>query len=105
MKNLLGLVLLLASTLVMAEEKVPDYFETMYDQDVRLVLSPDQCVKSDVTMGWIVQAEQLSTGEKAQGCWRDLNNGQVQLYLVVGEKVYVEYVLNWADFKPVFEDK
>lgn len=97
-------MLLLASTLVLAEEKVPDYFETMYDTDVRLVLSADQCVKSDVSMGWIAKAEQISTGKTAEGCWRDLENGQVQLYIIVGEKSYVEYVLYWKDFTARYEE-
>lgn len=86
-------------------QELADRFETMYTADVKIVLLPDQCVKSDISMGWMAYAEQLSTKEKADGCWRHLDDDKIQIYLDVGNKTYLDYVLYKEKFNAVFEGK
>lgn len=93
-------VLLLASISANAEE-LPIRFEHQYTDDVKIVLTPDVCDKSNVTMGWIAYAEN-SKGERAEGCWLHESDLTVLVDLKVGEKTYLDYHFYKDKFKPVY---
>lgn len=85
--------------------EMADRFEMMYTPEVKLVLLPDQCDKSNVAMGWLAYAGQVSTKDKAEGCWRHLDDDKIQIYLDAGNKQYLDYVLYKDKFNAVFEEQ
>ena len=78
-------------------------FVHQFSPDVKLTLFPDQCDKSNVSMGWIAQAKK-DTGETANGCWRHHPSGDtVEIHLDAGGGSYIDYQLYKDKFVAEFD--
>jgi hypothetical protein len=78
-------------------------FVHQYTDDVKITLYPDQCDKSNVSMGWVAQAKK-DTGETADGCWRHHTSGDtVEIHLDAGGGTYIDYQLYKDKFTAEFD--
>jgi hypothetical protein len=89
------IVLLIATQVILTAhaDEVAARFVHQYQPDVKLTLYPDQCDKSNVSMGWIARAVK-DTGEVASGCWRHSpDNETVEIQLDAGDNNYIDMQL------------
>ena len=101
MKTIIALLALTALN-VQAEE-MAKYFVYKYDDTTSIYLLPDQCNKSDVSMGWIAYAEN-DKKDKAEGCWRHSADGlTVEISLDAGGGKYIDYQLWASKFEAKYE--
>lgn len=106
MKTIVALIATLVLAITSAQtsaSEVAARFVHQYQPDVKLTLFPDQCDKSNISMGWIARAEK-DTGETASGCWRHSPDGStVEIHLDAGDNNYIDMQLYKDKFTAEFD--